>query len=174
MRICIGLILSVAMLVLATAVWPQTDLAESQIRAVMAQGLAASLAGDSHKMASLMAEEYLQTDISGHVQDKSTWFKEYFNPVAELIRAGKFRWEVYDRKDVQFRIYGDAAVVIGTLEAKGNGARWVPQAHTWAADPSASFSGRLRFTQVYIKRNGRWLLAALHNAVPFTPPPSDK
>lgn len=174
MRICIGLVVPVVMLVLATPVWPQTDSVESQIRAVMAQGLAASLAGDSDKMASLMAEEYLQTDISGHVQDKSTWFKEYFNPVAELIRAGKFRWEVYDRKDVQFRIYGDSAVVIGTLEAKGSGARWVPQTHTWAADPSASFGGTLRFTQVYIKQNGKWLLAALHNAVPFTPPPSHK
>ena len=138
----------------------------------MAGRLKASLEGDSDKVASLLADEYVQTDISGHVQDKPTWFKEYFNPIAELIKAGKFRWEVYDQKELQFRIYGDSAVVVGVLDAKGSGARWVPQSHTWEADPNASFSGTLRFTHVYVKRNGKLLLAALHNAVPFLPPPS--
>jgi len=148
------------------------DLGEAELRAVMAERLKASLEGDSGKVASLLADEYLQTDISGHVQDKSVWFKEYFNPLAELIRAGKFRWEVYDQKELQFRIYGDSAVVVGVLDAKGSGARWVPQSHTWETDPNASFSGTLRFTHVYVKRNGKWLLAALHNAVPFAPPPA--
>ena len=149
-----------------------TDPAETELRVAMAERLKASLQGDSDKAASFMADEYIQTDISGHVQDKATWFKEYFNPLAELIRAGKFRWEMYEQKELQFRVYGDSAVVVGVLEAKGSGAKWVPQSHTWAADPNASFSGTLRFTHVYIKRNGKWLLAALHNAVPFAPPPS--
>jgi ketosteroid isomerase-like protein len=148
-----------------------TDSAEAELRAAMAERLKASLQGDSTKAASLMADEYIQTDISGHVQDKATWFKEYFDPVAELIKVGKFRWEVYEQKELQFRVYGDSAVVLGVLEAKGTGARWVPQSHTWAADPNASFSGTLRFTHVYVKRNGKWLLAALHNAVPFSPTP---
>ena len=145
------------------------DSVESELRAVMAERHKASLEGDSSKASSLMADEYIQTDISGHVQDKATWFKEYFDPLAELIRTGKFRWEVYDQKDLQFRVYSDCAVVMGVLEAQGTGAKWVPQTHTWAADPTANFSGTLRFTYVYIKRNGRWLLAALHNAVPFSP-----
>jgi hypothetical protein len=149
-----------------------TGSTENEIHSVMAQIRTASLAGDAVKVASLMTDEYLQTDISGQVQDKQTWFKEYFNPLAELIRAGKFRWEVYDRKDIHFVIYGESAVVLGTLEARGTGAKWVPQSHTWAADPNAGFSGTLRFTHVYVKRNGKWLLAALHNAVPvsLTPP----
>src|SRR4029077_13629663 len=130
-----------------------SDAAETEIRAVMAQRLKASMEGDSDKVTNLLADEYLQTDISGHVQDKSTWFKEYFNPVAALIKAGKFRWEVYEQEGLQFRIYGDYATVVGVLDAKGSGARWVPQSHTWEADPNASFSGALRFTHVYIKRN---------------------
>jgi uncharacterized protein (TIGR02246 family) len=148
------------------------DSAESEIRSVMTQIRTASLEGDANRVAGLMTDEYVQTDISGHVQDKRTWFKEYFNPLAELIKAGKFRWEVYDRKDVQFRVYDDSAVVIGDLEAKGRGAKWVQQNHTWEADPSASFSGTLRFTHVYVKRNGRWLLAALHNAIPVSSTPA--
>jgi hypothetical protein len=151
--------------------WPQeADSPEAQIRSVMARALKASLEGDSDTIASLMVDEYVQTDISGHVQDKSTWLKEYFHPIAELIRAGKFRWEVYDRKDVQIQVYNDSAVAIGALEAKGTGARWAPQTHTWIADPNASFGGTLRFTHVYVRRNGKWLLAALHNAIPVSPP----
>jgi hypothetical protein len=149
-----------------------SDSAEAEIRAAMAERLKACFEGNSDKVASLLADEYLQTDISGHVQDKSAWFREYFNPIAQLIQAGKFHWEVYDQKELQFRTYGDSAVVVGVLDAKGSGARWVLQSHTWEADPNASFSGALRFTHVYVKRNGKWLLAALHNAVPFLPPPS--
>ena len=147
--------------------------AEADLRALMAERRKASLEGDPEKIASSMADGYLQTDISGHVQDKVTWLREYFNPIAELIRTGKFRWEIYDQKELQFRIYGESAVVVGVLEAKGRGARWVPQRHTWEADPNASFSGTLRFTHVYIKRNGKWLLAALHNAVPLMPSASN-
>jgi hypothetical protein len=36
--------------------------------------------------------------------------------------------------------------------------------------PNASFSGTLHFTHLNIKRNGTWLLAALHNSV--APPPT--
>ena len=146
------------------------DSAEAEIRSVMAELRKASLEGDSAKIASLMTDDYLQTDISGHVQDKATWFKEYFDPIAELIRAGKFRWDVYERKDVQIRQHGDSAIVMGALEAKGSGARWNPQSHTWFVEPSASFSGTLRFTHVYVRKNGKWLLAALQNAVPVSPP----
>jgi len=43
-----------------------------------------------------------------------------------LTKAGKFRWEIYDEKDVQIWIYGEAAVVIGSLTLKLGGAQIVP------------------------------------------------
>jgi len=67
-------------------------------------------------------------------------------------------------------MYGDCAVVIGALDLKASGAR--PGQHTWVADSNASFSGTLRFTHVYVKHNGKWLLAALHNQLPPPPPPA--
>ena len=144
--------------------------AEAELRAAMAQRLKASLAGDSQEIASLMSDDYLQTDIFGHVQDKATWFKEYFDPLAALIKTGKFRWETFDQKDLRFRIYGESAVVMGRLELKGTGARFSPVQNALVADPNATFSGTLCFTHVYVKRNGKWLLAALQNAVPVGPP----
>src|SRR5438132_958167 len=78
--------------------------AEGALRATMAERHKASLEGDTQKIAASMTDDYLQTDISGVVQDKETWLKNYFIPLAELIKAGKFRWEIYDEKDVKVRI----------------------------------------------------------------------
>ncbi len=63
-------------------------------------------------------------------------------------------------------MYGDTAVAMGKQELKGVGARPTPQ-HTWVADPEAHLSLTLHFTRVDIRRNGKWLLAALHNAGPL-------
>ena len=147
---------------------------EAELRALMAERRQASLEGDSDRIASSMVDDYLQTDVSGYVQDKTTWLNEYFNPLAELIKAGKFRWEIYDEKEVQLRLYGDTAVVIGSLELKSAGARIDRDRHTWVADPNASVSRVLHFTRVYVRKNGKWLLAALHNAVPLPPPAPPK
>jgi len=56
---------------------------------------------------------------------------------------------------------GGTAVVIGSLALKGIGAK--PAGHSWVASPLGS-RWNLRFTRVWINRNGRWLLAAVHNA----------
>lgn len=142
---------------------------QAQIQKVMAERVKASLAGDTQAISRSMTADYIQTDISGHAQDKATWLREYFVPLASLIRSGRFKWERYDHCDLTFRVHGDFAVVMGRLDAKGIGAKWVPQQHTWIADPSASFSGSLFFTHVYRREAGKWLLAALQNAVPVGP-----
>lgn len=142
--------------------------AETELRAVIAEHRKVSVEGDTEKIASSMADDYIQTDISGYVQNKTTWLNEYFKPLAELIKAGKFHWDVFDERDVQIRMHRDTAVVIGKLELKGIGARPAPP-HTWVADPEARPSLTLHFTRVYIKRDGKWLLAAIHNAVPLPP-----
>jgi ketosteroid isomerase-like protein len=143
--------------------WP------SALRELMIGRRTASIQGDVDSITNSMADEYVQTDISGYRQDKSAWLDQYFKPLAVLIKSGKFKWTQYEHKDLQLQLYGDCAVVTGKLEAKGNGARFGPH-HTWVPDATASFSGTLSFTHVYIRRDGKWLLAALHNAVPASPP----
>ena len=139
-----------------------SESAEAELRAFMAELRRASMKGDEKTVANSMTDGYIQTDITGYRQDKTTWLNEYFRPLADLIKAGKFRWDQYERENLQFRYYGDCAVVTGDLQLKGTGAKPGPQ-HTWVADPNTTFSGTLHFTHVYIKRKGRWLLAALHN-----------
>lgn len=148
-----------------------TDSAESELRNLMAERRKASVEGDTAKIAASMTEDYVQTDISGYRQDKTTWLKEYFKPLADLIKAGKFHWQEYEQKHLQFRFYGDCAIVTGELRLKGTGAR--PGAnHSWIGDPAASLSATLVFTHVYVRQNGKWLLAALHNQLPLPTNPS--
>jgi ketosteroid isomerase-like protein len=148
---------------------PTDQPAEADLRATIEELRTASVKGDTQKIVASMTDDYLQTDISGLVQNKETWLKNYFIPLAELIKAGKFRWETYDLKDLEIRIYGETGIVVGALEAKGSGAHFDVEQHAWIADPSASFAGKLRFTRVYIRREGKWMLAALQNAIPPSP-----
>jgi ketosteroid isomerase-like protein len=138
---------------------------EVELRAFMAELRKASIEGDVDTIANSMTDDYVQTDINGYRQDKTTWLNEYFRPLADLIKAGKFHWVEFERTNLQFRFYGHCAIVTGELHAKATGAR--PGAHAWVPDPNASFSGTLHFTHVYIKQNGKWMLAALHNQIPL-------
>lgn len=89
MKILLGALLLLSAFLSPTAVLSQTNSSvDSEVRSVMAQLQKASKEGDSDRVASLLTEGYIQTDISGHVQNKATWLKEYFDPVPELIRAG--------------------------------------------------------------------------------------
>jgi cytosine/adenosine deaminase-related metal-dependent hydrolase len=145
-----------------------TSNAEAELHTFMNELQRANIQGDVDTVANSISDDYIQTDINGYRQDKATWLSEYFKPLANLIKAGKFHWAEYERTNLQFRFYGDCAVVTGELRAKGTGARPGAQ-HTWVPDPNASFSGTLHFTHVYIKKNGKWMLAALHNQMPVSP-----
>jgi hypothetical protein len=136
---------------------------ERDLAIAMAERHKAMLAGDGEIVDRLTADGYVQTDISGYVQDKSTWLNDYFRPLATLIKAGKFRWDTYEEKDVQIHIFGDTAVVTGKMALKGTGAK--PSGHTWVESPETTFAGTLRFTRVWLNRGGSWQLVALQNAL---------
>lgn len=142
---------------------------EPALQVAMAERQKANLEGDTQKIDPLMAPEYVQTDIGGRVQNKSEWLSSYFRPLAEMIKAGQFRWEVWEESDAQIRSFGDTVVVVGRLRLKGKGASVVP-GRGWVASADGGIGPvELLFTRVWIKRDGRWLLAAVHNALPPQP-----
>jgi len=143
----------------------QGSMSDSDFGAAMAKRHQAMIDGDEAVVDRMTAKEYAQTDIFGHVQDKSAWMSEYFRPLAALIKVGKFRWERYDERDVRVAMLGDTAVVTGELIMKGTGAKFTQGKPEEAA--GTSVEGTLRFTRVWIKRYGTWLLAALHNSAPM-------
>ena len=141
----------------------------AQLNLVLAERVEANRTGDVDAILRITTPDYFQTDISGIVQSREVWLAEYFRPLADLIHAGRFRWATFDQRIEAAHVYANCAIVMGTLNLEGAGAQRDPQHHTWVPNPDARISARIRFTQIYVRRHGRWLLAALHNAVPFRP-----
>jgi len=49
----------------------------------------ANIQGNVDTVANSITDDYIQTDINGYRQDKTTWLNEYFKPLADLIKAGQ-------------------------------------------------------------------------------------
>jgi len=136
--------------------------AKAEVLAALAERDKAFVTGDETKVAQLMSEDYLQTDVSGHVQDKQAWLNEYYRPLALLLKSGETRCAKFDRSNIVVRDLGDTLVVAGEQTFKFAGVNpWNPKVTFQPGPPRV-----LRFTHVWIKRDGAWKLAVVHNAIP--------
>ena len=68
-----------------------------------------------------------------------------------IWKAGNMRFAIYKTSDLRIRVFKDAAVVTGQLERIRNA-------------NSQQFEDDWRFTKVYVRRNGRWLVVAWHGS----------
>ena len=73
-------------------------------------------------------------------------------------RSGDLKHQEFEWKDVNVRIYGDAAVAVGTQVQKST-----YQGH--------DASGNFRETQVFARKAERWVLVSVHLS-PISQPPS--
>jgi ketosteroid isomerase-like protein len=91
----------------------------------------------------LLADDWLLTHSDGRVQDK----KDYLQELSSRTRSN----QAIENEDVSIRHYGGTAVVTGTSVQAGtsNGLPW---------------SGRFRYTRVWILREGRWQMVASHSS----------
>ena len=138
---------------------------ESEVLAALAERDKAYLAGDETKVAQFMTEDYLQTDVLGNVLGKQAWLNEFYRPMAPLLKSGKTRYVAFERSDIVVRDFGDTMVVAGKQTLKHVGVEpWDPKITIPSDSPRPPLT--LRFTHVWIKRDGAWKLAAVHNAVP--------
>ena len=136
--------------------------AKAEVLAALAERDKAFVTGDETKVAQLMSENYLQTDVSGQVQDKQAWLNEYYRPLALLLKSGETRCATFDRSNIVVRDLGDTVVVAGEQTFKFAGVNpWNPKVTFQPGPPRV-----LRFTHVWTKRDGAWKLAVVHNAIP--------
>ena len=164
MRMVIVL-LSIATLVatVQSAVGQSTP--KDEVLAALAERDKAYLAGDETKVAQFMSEDYLQTSVSGKVQDKQAWLKEFYRPLALMLRSGKTRYVTFERNDIVVRDFGETMVVAGKQTLKHVGVDpWDPTITIPSDSPRPALT--LRFTHVWVRRGGVWKLAAVHNAIP--------
>jgi ketosteroid isomerase-like protein len=139
--------------------------ASAEVLAALTERDKAYLAGDDTEVAQFMSDDYLQTSVSGKVQDKQAWLKEFYGPLAPMLRSGKTRYVTFERGDIVVRDLGETVVVAGTQTLKHVGVDpWDPKITIPADSPKPPLT--LRFTHVWIKRSGAWKLAVVHNAIP--------
>lgn len=89
----------------------------------------------------LLADDYVFTTSAGEVITKAQAMVDLQSP--------NLRVELFNHDDIQVRVYGNAAVVIGRSTVKG---RLRDQ----------DLSGQYRYTRVYVRRQGRWQIVAAH------------
>lgn len=110
---------------------------EAEIRAVEEERRRAYLAGDYEAVAKLLAEDFFLTNAQGVVRDKAG--------VVALWKSGDMVVQSLDFSDLLIRAAGPVAVVTGKSTV----------VETYKGEDR---SGDQRFTRVYVKRDGRWLL----------------
>ncbi|HEY6547732.1 MAG TPA: nuclear transport factor 2 family protein [Vicinamibacteria bacterium] len=112
---------------------------EAEVRAAHAARVAATIKGDLPTLAGLLTDDMTYTHGSAKLETKQEF--------VDLIRTGYYQYKAIVTKDVTVRVYGDAALLSGIAE---------PDVIT-NGQPAQP---KLRFTEVWVKRSGKWQLAS--------------
>jgi hypothetical protein len=107
---------------------------------------AANVRRDAEFFERVEADEFVFTDSGGGLTTRAedvASVRKPANPDVKLL--------AYDVDDVQVRLYGDAAVLTGRVTTRQlvNG---------------EERTGRSRFTDVFVRRDGRWQIVAGHSS----------
>ena len=90
-------------------------------------------------------DEFIFTDSAGGLTSKAEDIASLDKPV------GEFKLVSYEPDDMKVRVYGNTAVVTGRTTTKLQG-------------KDREVTNRSRFTDVFVKRGGRWQLVAGHSS----------
>jgi ketosteroid isomerase-like protein len=102
---------------------------------------AAMRSGDVDFVAKTEDETYTLTNSHAVVSHRADELEE--------VRRRDPAYDVFDTHDMQARVYGDAAVVIGIVSLKGKSG-------------GKPFDADMRFTDTFVRRDGEWKLVAAH------------
>lgn len=133
------LLLAALMAVPRAAVAQSAPDAERAVRDADAARIKAFVAADIAALQTLLADDLTYTHSNGKLDGKTQ--------VIEALQSGVTKYRSFVPSDVQVRVYGTAAVLNGlaAVQVTTNGQ---------TSDLS------LRFTSVYVQRDGRWQFAA--------------
>ena len=101
----------------------------------------ATWTGDEMWFAENLSDDYVLITPNGAVKSKA-------DVIRELSTAG-VKMDPFDTSDVQLRLYGDTAIVTGRIR----------QRFTLG---QSRYANDVRYTDVYVKKKGRWLLVSAH------------
>lgn len=117
--------------------------AEQTVMRIEKEMLDALLKGDASASERYLADTYVFTGPDGMVTDKA-------QNIADL-KSGDLKLQGASLDDVKFHAYGDTAVVNYSSNDKGT-------------YKGKDISGKTRWTDVFVKRNGKWQLVSGHGS----------
>jgi ketosteroid isomerase-like protein len=120
-----------------------------QVRELGERWADAERRGDAQALGVLLADDFVLVGPLGFMLDKQQYLG---SRLSGELRHESFAWE-----DVNIRLYGQAAIAVGTQT----------QRSTYQGRDA---SGRFRVTQVAVEQGGRWLLVGVHLS-PIAQPP---
>jgi hypothetical protein len=129
-----------AVALFAFAVTLQADDAE-ELRRLDKELSVATWTGDPMWFEQNLADDYVLITPSGTPRTKR-------DVISELATPG-MKMDPFDAIEVQVRLYGDSAVVVGRMLQRFTLGR-------------VRYANDLRYTDVYVKKKGRWLLVSGH------------
>jgi len=128
--------------ILGTASFAAPAATDAEIRAIEKQWNEARVKADIATLDRLLDRDWTVTHGDGTIDTKAEYLGD--------LRSGARKFFADVTEDhVDVRVYGDTAVASGTSDSKVE----------YKGRPSG---GPLRFTRVYIKRDGRWLMIVTH------------
>jgi len=99
---------------------------------------------DRRTLELLWADDYLYTHSNGAVMTKA-------QDIADTM-SGDMTWTAARLDDMKVRVFGDAGIVTGRLTMEGTAKQYA--------------SGARRFTDIFVRRNGRWQLVGGQTTLP--------
>jgi ketosteroid isomerase-like protein len=141
-------ILGIALLsVLAAAARP-AGASEAEVLAAHEARFAATLKADLSALSALLTDDMTYTHASAKTETKAEF--------VELLRTGHYQYKAIVPSERKVRLYGDAALVGGIVDVD-------------VISGGAPVKVKLRFLEAWVKRAGRWQLAAWQSTR-FPPP----
>ena len=118
----------------------QASSLEDSIRALESQRGQALLKADTVALSQLVADDFVEISRLGAVRTKADNMRE--------IASGTLRLTAVRYDSLSVRIYGDVAVLQGIADNTG----------TFRGFP---FAGKIRYTRIFVRRDGRWRAVAM-------------
>jgi ketosteroid isomerase-like protein len=114
----------------------------SRLRAIQQELADAWIARDRAALERLIAPDWVVTHVQGERRTRDEVLRD-------MLESDATRIDSMIADDIDVRVFGEAAVVTGRTQARG-------------IQSGSAFNVRLRFTDVFVCRNGAWQAVASH------------
>jgi ketosteroid isomerase-like protein len=115
---------------------------EAEVKTAESERIAALLAGDGDRLAALLADDLVHFHANGLMDSKASYLASV---------SAKLEFLKIERPELKFRLFGDVAVVTGTLNQTLR-----------IRDSGAVVEMQGVATQVWVKKSGKWLQNTYH------------